>query len=218
MENVYRYIKKVHDAKNTISNMICNSENYEDVIRKYKDVHKESILHMIRCSENAKYFAMYLGFDSDKVELISECALLHDIGKLAIDPKILYKEGKLTEIEWNIIKSHPDVEGLENTKLDIAIKDSIYYHHHKVSDYFKNDIHYLVKLVTLLDSFDAMSYRRCYKRTVLSVDEILNEIEKNIGNQFDEYYGRKFIRYIESDFFNSLCFYGKNVYMNKKGA
>ena len=40
MENVYRYIKKVHDAKNTISNMICNSENYEDVIRKYKDVHK----------------------------------------------------------------------------------------------------------------------------------------------------------------------------------
>lgn len=212
MNNIYKNISKIKEARKLLKLKFSDNCDFEDEISKYEDEHKESILHMIRCSENARYFARYLAYDESRIELISTCALLHDVGKLDIDPKVLYKVGKLTDEEWAIIKNHPNVKGIEKIGLSEEIVDSILYHHHRVSDYSKININSVVKIISLLDSFDAMSYIRCYKHNIMTLDEVVEEIKKNMGTQFDVYYGGQFIKYLESTYFATSRFYGKNIF------
>lgn len=169
----------------------------EDYVRKY---HEETINHVIRCSQIAKEFGLYLNLSKDDLNKLVECALLHDIGKFQLDHNILYKIDKLTDEEFKYIKSHTNLEG-NFSKLDHCILDCIRYHHDNSvkTGYNKIDIstkHEFVKIISLIDAFDAMNNRRSYRAYKIPLSEILRELEQNIGKQFDLFYGHKFIEFI----------------------
>lgn len=171
--------------------------------------HKESIEHMLRCSQTAKEFGEYLDLSDYELAKLLECALLHDLGKLQLNPNILYKNTKLTDEEFSYIKTHTSVinEGI----LDECILDCIHYHHDNVVGTGYNKINVLsknefVRIISLIDCYDAMSHKRCYKDFVLNTQEIIDDIENLIGKQFDYYYGHKFVNFLNENKLQALSY------------
>lgn len=162
--------------------------------------HSETVNHMVRCANIAHEFGKYLGLSKKDLEKLTECALLHDIGKFYVNPEILYKEGRLTDEEFMEIKRHTDYDGLLK-KADMSVRHCIRYHHDNVvkTGYHKIDVskkHDFVKIISLIDCYDVMSNKRCYKDYTLTIDEIIEDIYKNLGRQFDLNYGHKFIGFL----------------------
>lgn len=168
----------------------------EDIITN----HLETVNHVIRCAKLAEIFGGYLNFSKEDNAKLVSCALLHDIGKFYTNPKVLYKEGRLTNSEFDYIKKHTEYDFILNDA-DVSIKHCIKYHHDNCQQtgYHKTDIstkHDFVKIISLIDCFDAMSNKRCYKDFAYTIDEVIKEIELNIEKQFDCFYGHKFITFL----------------------
>nr|WP_309100329.1 HD-GYP domain-containing protein [Fredinandcohnia onubensis] len=127
-------------------------------------------------------------------EIIRKGALLHDIGKIGIPEQILMKNGKLTDKEYEIIKSHPTI-GYEMIKHvgdfeKSGVLDIVLYHHERYDGkgypkgLAEKQIPLFARIVAVADSFDAMISKRVY-RDELDLKYTLNEIRKGKGNQFD---------------------------------
>jgi putative nucleotidyltransferase with HDIG domain len=152
---------------------------------KYTEGHSQRVAELVRDVANE---LKYNDWTIDKLHIAS---LLHDVGKIGIDDSILNKPGKLTDEEYNIIKSHPEIGYgiLKNVK---NMKDIIHIvkHHHERYDgkgypdgTSGNEINLDVYIVQLADCVDAMSTDRPY-RTALTPEQIVSELEINSGTQF----------------------------------
>lgn len=160
-------------------------------------------------SKNVAYYASELGYacgmNDDSVEIIREAALLHDIGKIGIPEPILNKPGKLTEAEFEIMKTHVEnsVGIIRNLpSLDYVIPAVIGHHERWDGRGYPRriageDIPLAARILCVADSFDAMISSRSYKNSY-SVAYALSELEKNSGTQFDPNLAQIFIRLIRS--------------------
>lgn len=171
--------------------------------------HLETVNHMIRCFELAKRFGLYLGFEKDEIELLAKCALLHDLGKFQLNERVLYKSERLTNEEFAYLKTHTEIKINYNEELlEEVILDTMKYHHDNClcTGYNKINImdkHSFVRIVSIIDSFDAMTSKRCYKNNS-STEYALKEIFKNLGTQFDLFYGEKFICFMEEEKYTNI--------------
>ena len=148
--------------------------------------------HSFRVAEYAALIAAELGWSPEEIQQLKHAAYLHDIGKIGIPDQILNKPSKLTEDEYNLIKQHP-VIGAEILK-DITFIPHIIEvarNHHERYDgngypdgLGGTDIPIHARIVSMADSYDAMSSRRIY-RNALPQEMIRDEIVKNRGKQFD---------------------------------
>ncbi|WP_407272807.1 HD-GYP domain-containing protein [Radiobacillus sp. PE A8.2] len=149
--------------------------------------------HSQRVAKYSIIFAKNLGkFSELDLRSLNFACLLHDIGKANIPDYILTKPGKLTDEEFEIIKSHPvigskvvtNIEGLQNC---ISVVRS---HHERwdgkgYPDQLSNqNIPLLARLVAIADSFDAMTSSRSY-RPALPAEEAYKRIIQGKGTQFD---------------------------------
>ena len=114
------------------------------------------------------------------------CGYLHDIGKLFVPPEIINKPGKLTEEEYNIIKSHTTL-GYEMCMKDLKLRpyaDGALYHHEALngSGYpqglTKKDIPYVAQIIRVADEYDAIVTKRQYT-THVNISETLHELIKD---------------------------------------
>jgi len=149
--------------------------------------------HSERVAHYARLLAIATGnYNKDELNTFQYACLLHDIGKVNIPDDILMKPGKLTNEEFEVIKTHP-VVGVEAVKkvqgLDQSL-DVIKSHHERwdgkgYPDQLKGEeISQLARIVAVADAFDAMTSSRSY-RSALSVDEAFNRIIEGKGTQFD---------------------------------
>ncbi len=126
--------------------------------------------------------------------------LLHDLGKIGIDERVLRKDGGLTEEEYNVIKTHPSIGSgiLHEIKQMREIVPGVLCHHERVDGrgypggLSGDQIPLIGKIIAIADSFDAITSRRTY-RDAKTVQQALSELENGLGNQFDEKVGRAFI-------------------------
>ncbi len=149
--------------------------------------------HSERVREIALKIAHKMKLPKDKVQIISDFGILHDIGKIYIDSSILNKPDKLTEEEWEIIKKHP-VNGMHIVSpIEEYIGDTSFIgdHHEKVNGYGypKKIKHYqipvLARIFSVADAFEAMVSDRPYRKA-LTLDQVKKELIENAGKQFDE--------------------------------
>ena len=148
--------------------------------------------HSFRVSEYSVAIARKLGYSEEKCENLRQMALLHDIGKIGIPDAILNKPGKLTDKEYEIMKSHV-IKGGEILK-DFTMIDSVdvgaLYHHEKYdgTGYCQGlkgeEIPLDARIIGIADAFDAMTANRVY-RNQLDIDVVIAELKRFSGIQFD---------------------------------
>ena len=148
--------------------------------------------HSLRVTLYSMILAKKLGLDETYMEDIEIAGLLHDIGKIAMPKSILCKNGKLTDEEFLVMKSHP-VRGEKivlNIKKLQVISEWVKSHHEKwdgsgYPDGLKGEqIPLPGRIIALADTYDAMTSTRPY-RTALSHDVAMLEIRRCSGTQFD---------------------------------
>ncbi len=120
-------------------------------------------------------------------------ALLHDVGKLRVPNEIINKPGRLTDDEWAIVRRHPvfGQEMLDRVGGALADAGVVVRAHHERWDgtgypdgLVGDAIPIAARIVTVCDSFSAMTTHRSYSRA-RSTDEALDELARCAGTQFD---------------------------------
>ena len=148
--------------------------------------------HSERVSRFSMAIAQRLGLPDDEIEKIRISALLHDVGKIAIDDKILKKPAALTDEEFEIMKGHPQ-KGYKIMSQIPAMKEflsGMYMHHEMVNGKgypqgLKGDeIPLMGKIVAVADPFDAMTTDRPYQKA-FKFEEALARIESFVGTRYD---------------------------------
>ncbi|OJU12592.1 MAG: diguanylate cyclase [Clostridiales bacterium 43-6] len=133
-------------------------------------------------------------------------AYMHDVGKINISKEILVKNTPLTPTEWDELKEHPQnaIAIIKNVKALNDVIPIILQHHEKLDGTgypFKlegDNINYLAKVLSVADSFDAMTSDRPYHRKK-SISEGIEELRKCGGSQFDPEIVEKFIEAIKEN-------------------
>lgn len=157
--------------------------------------------HSLRVTLYSMILAKELNLDDSYMEDIEIAGLLHDIGKIAMPKSILCKNGKLTEEEFLVMKSHP-VRGEKiviNIKKLQMISEWVKTHHEKwdgtgYPDGLKGtQIPLPGRIIALADTYDAMTSTRPY-RTALSHEVAISEIKRCSGTQFDPELAELFIK------------------------
>ncbi|MGL4797119.1 MAG: bifunctional diguanylate cyclase/phosphohydrolase, partial [Paraclostridium sp.] len=156
---------------------------------------------------------IYLGWFADSLNLSNEdklnlklAAYLHDIGKIEISEDVLNKKEKLTDEEFEILRDHPILgeELVKNIEPFKELLPLIRNHHEKYDgtgypDRLKGDnIPYLARMITIADSFDAMTSHRPYN-TRKSHEDAIQELRRCSGTQFDPYLVEKFIEMLNKE-------------------
>ena len=148
--------------------------------------------HSIRVAWYSREIARRMGFSPEEQERIYYVALLHDIGKIGIPDQILNKEGRLTEEESKIVRTHPALGGdiLKNFTALEGISEGARYHHERYdgkgycTGKAGKDIPQVARIIGVADSYDAMASDRCYRKA-MSQEVIARELRKGSGTQFD---------------------------------
>jgi len=148
--------------------------------------------HQQRVSQLASAIAQQINLSPDQVEGIYMTAILHDIGKISVPAEILTKPGRLTEIEMNMLKTHPQVgyDILKRIDFPWPLAEIVLQHHERMdgSGYpqgLKGDeILIEARILGVADVVEAMSSHRPY-RPALGIDKALEEISKNKGILYD---------------------------------
>lgn len=160
--------------------------------------------HSKRVAEISEMIARQLKYSEFKIEDIKIAALLHDVGKIGIDDRILNKPGKLTEEEFNEIKKHPEIgyKILKGIKNFDNIVNIVKYHHERYdgggypSGCKADELSLDVYIVQLADAVDAMASERPYRKA-LPEEYVINEIKRNSGKQFHPVVVDAYLRAIE---------------------
>ena len=138
--------------------------------------------------------------DEDFLQNIEIAGLLHDVGKISIPQRIICKPGKLTDEEFQIMKSHPvcSEKLVDNIKQLGQIGTWVKAHHERwdgrgYPDGLKGEeIPLSARIVAIADTYDAMTSTRSYRKALEHM-EAINEIERCKGSQFDPELAQKFI-------------------------
>src|SRR6266516_1275982 len=145
--------------------------------------------HSVRVANYALRIAREMGLPRSVIEVITLGAELHDIGKIGVSEQVLHKEGKLSDSEYRHIMEHPVIGAriLAPLMRDVPAALAIVRSHHERLDgrgfpdgLAGDQIPLEVRVVTIADSFDAMTSVRPY-RPALSVQRALQELEEGKG-------------------------------------
>lgn len=155
---------------------------------------KETGNHVRRVAEYTRIIAEGYGLTIKDINILKLAAPMHDIGKLGIPDSILNKPGKLTEEEFEIIKTHTIVgyEMLNKSERDIfSAAALVAYQHHEKFDgtgypngIAGNDIHIYGRITAVADVFDSLASDRCYKKA-WELGQILEFFTDQKGKHFD---------------------------------
>ena len=149
--------------------------------------------HQSRVADIARAIATEIGLANEIIEGIRMAGCIHDIGKISIPGEILSKPTKLTDIEFSLVKEHPQsgYEMLKNVESPWPLAQIVQQHHERIdgSGYpnkLKGDeIIIEARIMAVADVVEAMSSHRPY-RASLGIDSALEEIEKNKGILYDD--------------------------------
>lgn len=176
------------------------SESIKAILNTLHEKNPREHQHSERVSRICSAIGHHLAMSEDELRLLTAISNLHDIGKIAIDERILNKPSKLDDKEWEIIKTHPEIGyRIISTAPEYAeIAEDILSHHERYdgTGYPRGikgkDIPLRVRIISIADAYDAMISERPYRKPLTHVQAI-DEIRKGSGTQFDPELVRLFL-------------------------
>jgi len=192
--------------------MAAYKEGVDLLGRIMQEAHPYTHGHLHRVARWAKRIAEDMQLPASSMQHIEDAAILHDIGKVAVDDRVLNKVGKLTDDDWAMIRRHPV------TGADLVIKmsalDKVGYwirHHHERPDgkgypdgLKEDEIPVESSIISVVDAFDAMvggpakEDQRPYRQPMLREDAIA-ELRRHAGTQFQAQVVEVFIAVLQRE-------------------
>jgi HD-GYP domain-containing protein (c-di-GMP phosphodiesterase class II) len=182
----------VHKRYSVLLSELARKDNYN------------TLLHSQRVVVHALNLADTLKFTENEKSILVNSILFHDIGKLLIPKEVLLKSTNLSQDEWELIRQHPTL-GYEIVNKFLAfdkIIPEVVLNHHENEDGtgYPNGIggqklSKYTKIVRLVDSYDAMTADRPYRKG-LSAEEAKQELIRYSGKHFDERLVEMFIQIV----------------------
>ncbi|HEX9020670.1 MAG TPA: HD domain-containing phosphohydrolase [Nitrospirota bacterium] len=171
--------------------------------------------HSTNVAKYAVAIARDVGMSPLALEEIHIAAILHDVGKIGISELIISKPERLSPEEFDIMKDHPahGIRILEPIGFSPAIINAIYQHHERYDGkgypqgLAGEEIRREARILNIADTIDAMISERPYRGTISS-EEVLAELEREAGKQFDPQIAEATIRLIKK----GLLKLGMNAY------
>lgn len=181
-------------------------EVLKSILFKLKSETDEVKRHLKHVEKVSLALGVEIGFDANELNNLSLLAVVHDIGKITINPEILNKTTPLSKEERRKINKHPEKgHQIVSSSNDLApIADGLLYHHENWdgSGYplglSKNEIPLKSRIIHLAISYNVMKYGRAYKEP-LTKEEIIAELNDNSGSQFDPSLTANLIKLIKNN-------------------
>lgn len=161
-------------------------------IRNYDDM---TYVHSLNVSLICNIFAGWLKMSEEDTKALTLAGLLHDIGKMLVPKEIIAKDGKLTDEEFKIVKTHSikGYQALKDQSIDIRIKYAVLMHHERCdgsgypNGFVADQINDFAKIVAIADVYDAMTSNRRYRNAICPFDVVEN-FERDGFLKFDPGY------------------------------
>jgi putative nucleotidyltransferase with HDIG domain len=176
---------------------LCKKCSSNDIVRvvnaKYVDFYDKNIVqHQNKVADLCKQLALKLNLSSRDTTVLMQAALLHDIGKLGVSEKILFKKEKLCEGEFEKIKVHAGLgaDYLKARGFPDEVVEIVRHHHERFDgrgypDGLKGEeISLLSRILAVADAYNAMTSIRSYQKAKTD-NEAKKELRQNAGTQFD---------------------------------
>ena len=178
---------------NMTADIVCSDQFAAGDLFKVLHHDYATFTHSANVALYAGMLAKEIGLNEDDVQLITTGGLLHDLGKLEIDDKILCKPGKLDENEFRAIKMHPTL-GLNQLAFRDDLTDGqlmmVYQHHEKLDGrgypvgVVAKEIHLWAKICAVVDVFEALTSHRPY-RSPMPKTRVIEIMNNDSGKAFD---------------------------------
>ncbi len=176
---------------------LARTANYEETILAFVNIIEQrdsyTAGHTLRVARYCRLIAEEMRIDESEIEKLEKAAILHDIGKVVTPDAILLKPGKLTALEYELIKQHSAAGYQMLSKIDMYkdLAEIIRFHHvhydgngYPQTDPARpDDVSILSYIMVVADAFDAMTSNRIYKSKKMITDAI-RELERYSGAQF----------------------------------
>lgn len=182
----------------------------EEIIKSFAQAVEAKDVYTRGHSERVAYYGATLGkklsLTQDEIDQLYLSGIVHDIGKIGVPDKILNKPDKLTDDEFEVMKTHPVIGRsiLAQVKSLSNILPIIYHHHEQVdgSGYPEglNDgqIPFLARVISVVDGFEAMTSNRAY-RNALPFKTVFDILEKGAGKQWESDLVYKWLEVVEEE-------------------
>lgn len=180
VEQSYQKLKKIlNDVIETLASIV-----------EVKDPYTSG--HQKRVALLAVAMARELGMDEEKIEIINTAALIHDMGKINLPASVLTRPGRLSKVEFDMVKTHPRLgyDMVSHIEFPKPVADIVLQHHERIdgSGYPQglkgNEIILEAKILAVADVVEAMCSHRPY-RPSLGVAKAVKEIRKGKGKIYD---------------------------------
>ena len=195
IENVWLYEKVKTNYFSTIHSLV----NALEANDRYMKGHSERVRYL------SLELGKFIGLDNRDLEVLEHAAVLHDIGKIGIASTVLHKEGRLTESEYDIIKTHTligdqilcpiyTLEGVRTTIMQHHERHDGKGYPHGISG---EEISLMARIMAVIDTFDAMITDRPYRKA-LSLSKAKEELKQGAGSQFDPQIANAFLNMLDA--------------------
>lgn len=194
LRRYYSLNQETHETLKVLANTIDERDKY-------------TYSHSSNVAEYSKKVAEHLGLSMDEVNEIETAGQIHDLGKVGMEDRILFKTNGLNDEEYAQIRNHPEIAYRLLKNLKPYKKGSAYvlYHHERFDGrgyphgLSGPDIPLGARILAVADSYDAMTTDRPY-RSALPQSTAVNELLRCSGTQFDPQVVEAFISVLKSDY------------------
>lgn len=197
----------INDMADTIHSIIDDILENPDIQISLNDISatdEYTFSHSVSTTVYSLLIANKLGYTRPMLEKLAAGALLHDMGKVLLDKKVLNKSGKLDAVEFEYIKTHT-IRGYEALKKCVNLTElsrviSLYHHERMDGSGYPTgtpagELHEFARIVAIADVYDALVSDRCYRRK-LSSNQAVNFLIEHSESQFDTRLVSVFIKQI----------------------
>jgi diguanylate cyclase (GGDEF)-like protein len=204
------YVKKraaVHasvDPPETTGLLLGNVDPFNGLIAAIANSGLYARAHMLQCNHLAAAFAQAAGLDETDRDTLLQAAALLDLGQLAVPRAILNKPGRLTEGEYELVKTHTEL-GANILRLMAGcepVSEAVRHHHERFDGHGYPDglagqqIPLAARILTIIDSYVALTHDRPHRRAVSS-DAAIDEIRQCAGTLYDPTIVKIFAKVVE---------------------
>jgi diguanylate cyclase (GGDEF)-like protein/PAS domain S-box-containing protein/putative nucleotidyltransferase with HDIG domain len=180
------YKQKIYESSS------MRSKTIDVIMNSLYEKSQRELSHSKRVGWLCAQVAQEMGFSGDGIKMLELAGLVHDIGKIGVEEKILNKPGALDDSEWDVMKNHPEAGWriLSSVHEFSEIADFILAHHEKwdgtgYPNGLKGEaIPLEARIIAVVDAFDAMTSQRSY-RAPMEAEKAVAEIKRCAGSQFD---------------------------------